>query len=326
MISNMGGTALGEQLSRLSRERYFEIVTALKIKLLDFFDVVEIPTCLETKSSFGDVDFIVSGHRKVLDVVNDLGSKKAVRNGNVSSFEYEGHQIDLISTDKERLALTRFYYSFGDMGMIIGMMCRVIGLKFGFKGLSLMHETRRIKLSDDLSKILDFLCFDKTYVKKNFKKETDIFEFITSSKYFRASMFRRDRNAHDPLTKKANFNSDTKNRLEKRDMFRRFVEFCESLKDADRVDLAVVRQEALTFFNKQRDFDDLVREEANRVIIKQKFNGTVVSDITGLCNAELGRFMTLFKKYIPPETMLNMDAHEIQQQIKSYMTSLQGTH
>ena len=303
----MGGNALGQQQARLSRDRYFDVVAVLKNSLAVYFAVVEIPTCLDTKTSFGDVDFLVADPLKPFDPIKDVGSRVSHKNGNVLSFEYEGHQIDLITVASHKMQLAQFYYSYGDLGMIIGMMCRVIGLKFGFKGLSLVHESQHIQLSEDLTRILDFLDLDRASYYEGFRDEEDVYRLVMASKHFRPSMFSR----HHDCMKTAE--------LKRREMFRRFVERCQALPNTgDRVDTHNVQRDALVYFDKTAEFDSMVDQQKKLALLKQKFNGSIVAEITGLVGADLGRFMASFRNRYTIDMLADLDPDSVKCVVKRH--------
>jgi len=156
--TTMGGNALGATRPRLSRQAYNDVVTELKTLLVPkFYGCVEQPRSFASKTSFGDVDLLATLPCSPLDPVNDVGSTASSVNGNILSFEFRGFQIDIIQVSEELMELARFFYGYGDTGMIFGMFTRNIGLKFGMQGLTLKCETYKIKLSHDLNAILQFL-------------------------------------------------------------------------------------------------------------------------------------------------------------------------
>ena len=154
----MGGNALGATRPRLSRLVYNDVVTELKRLLVPkFYACVEQPRSFAAKTSFGDVDLLATLPSSPLDPSKDVGSTASSVNGNILSFEFRGFQIDIIQVSEELMELARFFYGYGDTGMIFGMFTRNIGLKFGMQGLTLKCETYKIKLSHDLKAILQFL-------------------------------------------------------------------------------------------------------------------------------------------------------------------------
>ncbi len=156
--TTMGGNALGATRPRLSRQTYNDVVAELKTLLVPrFYACVEQPRSFASKTSFGDVDLLATLPSSPLDPLKDVGSTASSVNGNILSFEFRGFQVDIIQVSEELVELARFFYGYGDTGMIFGMFTRNIGLKFGMQGLTLKCETYKIKLSHDLQAILQFL-------------------------------------------------------------------------------------------------------------------------------------------------------------------------
>ncbi|KAL0029322.1 hypothetical protein WJX79_010220 [Trebouxia sp. C0005] len=96
-----------------------------------------------------------------------------------------------VEVSEELMELARFFYGYGDTGIIFGMFTRNIGLKFGMQGLTLKCETYKIKLSHDLKAILQFLGLSHDCWRQGFQTQEEMFCFIQSSKYFRPSFFSR---------------------------------------------------------------------------------------------------------------------------------------
>ena len=169
----MGGTALGEQLPRIPKARYLDIVEELRWKLRPkFFGYVEVQRSLPDKESFGDVDLIVADQYETLVPERDLSSSKSSTNANVMTFEYGGHQVDLIRVGTtDGIELMRFCCDFGDVGMIVGMLVRGISLKFGQKGLVMVIGVHKLKLSRSLPDILGFLGLDIERWRAGFTSE-----------------------------------------------------------------------------------------------------------------------------------------------------------
>ncbi|KAL0029321.1 hypothetical protein WJX79_010220 [Trebouxia sp. C0005] len=162
----MGGNALGATRPRLSRQAYNDVVTDLKTLLVPkFYACVEQPRSFASKTSFGDVDLLATLPSSPLDPFKDVS--------------------------EELMELARFFYGYGDTGIIFGMFTRNIGLKFGMQGLTLKCETYKIKLSHDLKAILQFLGLSHDCWRQGFQTQEEMFCFIQSSKYFRPSFFSR---------------------------------------------------------------------------------------------------------------------------------------
>ena len=100
------------------------------------------------------------------DPVAQLGSRAVNRNGPTASFEFEGHQADVIGVSESEFDMARLFYSFGDVGMLLGMMLTAAGIKFGYKGLMLVRpgHAGQLMLSNDRSRVLAWLGFERDKV------------------------------------------------------------------------------------------------------------------------------------------------------------------
>ena len=326
---NMGGSALGHKAPRLSREVYSQVVAELKLKLVpEFYRVVEAPRSLTSKTSFGDVDLLATLPQHPLDPVHDLGSTESKRNGNVRHFDYQSYQIDVIEIDDDRMDLARFFYGYGDTGMIMGMFVRNLGLKFGIDGLTYKCETYKIKLSHNLKAILQFLGLSYNCWEVGFDTQEEMFRFLESSKYFRPSFFSRkcpevlELDAQKRKKGSTNFESPTiwnheaRHRLAERPVFHGWILYVESLPDAqDMIDLEHVKATALDFFDKHdavREVEEML-DLARRV--KLKFNGRLAmlwtnNEVTG---KRLGDLTSEFKAVYPLSCLDKMTQGEIQE-------------
>ena len=104
----MGGSALGRQAPRLSREVYTQVVTELKIKLVPkFYRIVEEPRSFASKTSFGDVDLLACPPQQAFDPVTEFGSTESTRNGNIKHFDYQGYQVDVIEIEDRMMRNSR---------------------------------------------------------------------------------------------------------------------------------------------------------------------------------------------------------------------------
>lgn len=323
----MGGTALGKQLPRLSRNKYFEIVADLKGKLQNrYFLFVQEPRSFPAKVSFGDVDLLVTGQQQVMEPTKDLGAKSAITNGNIISMEYLGHQVDLIKIPDDRIDLSLFFYGYGDIGMIIGMLARNIGLKFGMKHLTLKLETYKIKLSHELKEILRFLGLDYSAWEKGFATEGDIFAWLISCKYFRPSFFAHNaaklrEDEEKKIKSSISFeepvvwNSEARTRMSQRPMFRNFIIYVSTLPmNSDRVDRHDVRSDALDFFNKREEHTSIERHLAVTRRVKAKFNGKLAMQWTNnaIQGKALGEVIAAFRTNFTMERLDSMSIARIE--------------
>ena len=282
----MGGSALRQQAPRLSRSVYTAIVAELKVKLSpDFYLIVEEPRSFKSKTSFGDVDLLVTSAQRELKPLKDLGSSDSHCNGNIKHFDYK-NQVDVIEIDEDYMELAQFFYGYGDTGMITGMFMRNIGLKFGMSGLTYKCETYKIKLSHNLKAILHFLGLEYDVWVKGFDSQEGMFQYMASSKYFRPYFFSRkhpevlelDAQKRQKGTKVFEtptiWNHEARHRLAERPMFSAWVEYAESLPESkDRVDPEQVKAAAVEAFGIQDTLREVTEELEIGRRVKTKSNG-----------------------------------------------------
>ena len=149
----MGGRAFNSQLGedkfpRIPPETYDKLKATLGEKLKELYIHVGTPTEAPEKADHGDVDFIVEdaiGEVSHHDIQKALDARYAVvAEGNRTS-NYavlipgqEGmyYQVDVhVCADKTEWDNIMFFHSYGDMGMILGIMAKAHGLTLGTKGL-----------------------------------------------------------------------------------------------------------------------------------------------------------------------------------------------
>ena len=193
-----------------------------------------------------------------------FGSSESKRNHNIKHFDYQGYQVDVIEIAEDHMDLARWFYGYGDTGMITGMFVRNLGLKFGMDGLTYKCETYKVQLSHDLRNILQFLGLSHEVWKQGFDTQEDFFQYMVSSKYFRPYFFSRKnpeeleldadrRRKGTPVFETPTiWNHEARCRLAERPMFHGWIEFVETLPDAtDKVDPEQVRAESLIAFGKE---------------------------------------------------------------------------
>jgi hypothetical protein len=313
----MGGNALGFRTERLSPERYIEITTLVVDALLHSFYKRVVPTSpCPNKESHGDVDILVCESITSLDPRAVFRSTAVVHNGGVTSFDFKGHQIDLIHVRPEHFEMATFFYGYGDVGMILGMITRTVGLKFGYQGLSIVVHSHLIPLSTDLTETLRFLGLDVHVWRRGFTTDEQVFAFITSSTLFRPSMFRR---------RDDKWNHGERRALQDRTMFVAFIAYVEqnypSETEPARLSVEEVSQRAIDFFQKQSALDAVNEKIERGRKLKERFNGHMVMEITGMSGKEMGAFMAQCKEAITEDKILSMSPDEMRQWVSDFYQS-----
>jgi len=317
----MGGNALKGLTKRLTREDY--AVCEKTIRDL-FQEKLGLPTiCIPSykeKEDFGDLDLIVNldflrqrqtKEEEVFDFVENFVarhfySRQQVVNTNILSFEYRktpkdemGFQVDLIAFPAEEIKTAVAYYSYNDLGNLIGRVTESMGLKYGHDGLSFRfflnddYQTT-IVVSRDTDEILSFLGYNPERFKKGFNNLDEIFSYVKSSPYFHKDYY---------LLEKRNHKSRVRDK--KRKTYCEFLKNLESEPDKPKPSLPSLGD----IFNKFPEFktnhDKLLGDILVRNEIRSIFNGERVNNVTGLIHKQLGDFMKFFaSSFETPNDML----------------------
>lgn len=162
----MGGNAFKALLPHASFPRMTPVVyEALKARLTpqlhELYGHVTVPKEAPGKQDHGDVDFVVCQPRDGLshdEVRTTLGAVQSIACDGISNFavrsiDLDGtaaandfYQIDVqVCNDYDDWERAVFFGSYGDVGMILGLMARPYGLSMGRNGLKVcIHlETKR---------------------------------------------------------------------------------------------------------------------------------------------------------------------------------------
>lgn len=293
----MGGNALkNTETRRVFKDEYFQIVKSITPLLEKFCSRIEVIPAYKEKESFGDMDVLVltgySGSDLILKIKEQLSPNELIKNDKTYSFDYHKLQIDLIVCDVDTIDSSLFYYSYNDLNNLIGRVANKMGLKFGHKGLLLPicdnNYSYELLLTNNPKDIYEFLGYSYERYLKGFDTLNQIFRFATSSLYFSKEPF---------------FNQNHKNRTRnaKRKVFMEFLEWLNHHDQRHIEDFAwnsdkmVYIVNALAVFNKKSEYLEVINKIDKSKKIKTKFNGELVSNVTGLKNKDLGEFINDFK-------------------------------
>ncbi|KAG6900338.1 hypothetical protein C0993_012295 [Termitomyces sp. T159_Od127] len=210
------------------------------------------------------------------------------------------YQVDVnVCSDKAEFERMVFYHSYGDLGMIMGLLARNVGLTLGEKGLKVRAENNNfsidlqnqglqlpdppnppIELSQSFNEILEFMGWSMDTWKAGFLTKREIFEWAGSTRFFNPGQFR----SHGEGFRKVKTD---------RKMYAEFVQWAgektalagEKKGRRTEEQLQELRGLALVHFNKKDLFDTLAREREQRAGLKQAWSGSRVRDW-----AELGNY------------------------------------
>lgn len=288
----MGGNAI-KNARRIYKTEYEDILAEIYEKLPTF--KLEPVKAFRSKNDFGDIDIVVEiddtiDQRELIR--NTLHIDTEYNNGPFFSVDYKGVQIDFIFMNKDNYHTALNYFHWNDLGNFIGRTARSLNFKYGHDGLSYDkhysdHYKISVHVSNDTKKILTFLGYDYNTWAKGFDTKEEIFEYAASSKYFNATYFSLEEQAH---------NDRVRNR--KRKMYQLMLEYINQNAIVGKPKLT--QEERLIHYNRAKEifgdtFDLEVKEAEKKynisLEVKKLFNGDIISQITGLTGKELGEFI-----------------------------------
>jgi hypothetical protein len=305
----MGGNALkNTPTRRYDRDEYYLLEAEVTLRLFSVFHgrmIYAIPA-YAGKESFGDMDILLESdnlHVKVRDVIDTLfAPNEIVRNGNCYSFDYKQLQIDLILTPREVYNTSLVYFSYNDLGNLMGRIYHQMGLKYGHEGLTYAvydetdtNETRHLEVIDvsrDHHKIFAIAGYDFQRWQKGFNNLEEIFEFAVDTPYFNYGIFALE-----------NRNHRSRIRDKKRTTYIKFLEWAKDKPArydwgdmSDYADRKAFIPRINQFFpDFQAKYDAVMERAREKKFFRELFNGKRVSEVSGFKEQELGRFMSHLK-------------------------------
>ena len=292
----MGGKALKlVQTIRLEKDDYNILKNKIANLLASFIKIhflYEVPD----KTNFGDLDLLYElneNNMNIYDIVKQVfNPKQMVHNGNVLSFSYlinevdnTYFQIDLIKTNNYIMDL--FYFSYGDLGGIIGRITKYYGLTYGNNGLwitiepslieNYLKETQKynkleigninnkIILTQSPEEICNYLGFDYNKWKSGFKSNVELYNFIIESPYFENKLFYIE-----------TLNYKHRVRCNERPMYREFQNYINNITKPINNINTISDYNALVYFNKIDELESLIKKNIIHNERKSKFNGYLI--------------------------------------------------
>ena len=312
----MGGNALTSQginTKRLPASEYYNFQAKIQTHFNQLFKVwPEKILAYRSKPDFGDLDLIVdmtslpNGWYDTLSKAWDSKgwsiNKAKDESECVVSMEVHQFQIDFIHVKTLLIESAIVYYSYNDLGNLIGRLAHEMGFSFGPFGLrqvqiyrALTHKYAEIYVSQDMPKVFEFLGLDYGMWTSGFDTLENIFEFVSSSRYFNPDIYLlTNRNYRDRV------------RDEKRSTYTKFLGWCETNKsrlthypwkhknDPEKIteyDFHSARaRDTWPEFDIQKLAE--VAKYLRHKTLKEIWNGNNISEWTGLTGPDLGKFMS----------------------------------
>lgn len=275
----------------LREQRNYVLSIGFRIKIIESY---------RNKETFGDLDAVFFTDMTMPEVAEfcktNWQSKEVVINGNCVSAECDGFQVDLICypTGRWEGIFATHYFAWNDLGNLMGRVAHKMGLKLGHDGLYYClrdgtHFLDEILVTNNFTTAIEFLGFSSVRYSKGFDSLEDIFEFVAANPYFNPDIYLLDQ-----------VNAVARIRDKKRKTYMAFLDWCEEYKakNPDKKYYEFPKHKTVwipTVIEHFPDFKSKLyqahQENAMREYMKSKFNGNLVSELTGLEDRELGEFM-----------------------------------
>lgn len=305
----MGGNALSCTSVRLTKKNYERMASECVAKLKRLYPsaLVTAIASYRAKADHGDLDVLLSAEGyDPFKAAEALGAVEVVRNGPVTSIgvvvrpevaELEGNvfQVDLIAIDAPSFDYAQNYFSFNDLGNLVGRTAHSAGLSHKHNGLWYFvrdgdYKFREILLTADYRVALKFLGYGPTRFEAGFETLEDIFWYVAGSQFFNRDIFLLE-----------NRNAKSRIRDRKRRTYMEFLKFCEAHPELPAFQYPENKADWLPriaehFPHFQAEYDQALADLAELRAVKERFNGDWVSQLTGLKGKELGALMKLFKE------------------------------
>lgn len=299
----MGGNAIkGAFTRRYQKEEFDKILPIILEKAKKKFTDAVSTTYFKSKESFGDADILILVDKEITFdikqwIIEEFNSKEVVQNSHVYSFEFNELQVDFILTKKSAWETSQVYFSYNDLHNLIGKVAHKFGLKWGFKGLEYVYRIDgkvlgEITVTRDYRKALEFLGFDVIRYDQSFDNLDEIFDFVTSSKYFNPWMFDFE-----------TLNRINRERDQKRATYAAFVQHVAPMKDKGKeafyyfyydktVYLGLIDKYFPGFL---KEYRSLEKKEERKRAVHALFNGRLIMERFSIEGKELGNAIHKFE-------------------------------
>ena len=253
------------------------------------------------------------------------------------------HQVDLtILATRSLWESVIFHHSYGDLGLILTLFCKPYGLAYsqgglkvrdspysyycvqwiyfpqvGLKAYQKRHDNHPFTLSTSPRDISSFLGLDYGRLNEGFSTRLAIFDWLATSRFFRPEIFLRtgnilrERKMYQEFVSYANARAPSASRLNLDQPSDSPVDF-----EALAVDLGIVAEatveEALVYFGRRDEWYLIAESIFRRKALKEKLNGKLVEQITGLKGVIIRSIIASVKEMASEDELVLMEPDEIQ--------------
>jgi hypothetical protein len=298
---------------RMEADRFHPLASKLTTDLVERFGArAHVIPAYRSKPDFGDMDILLEMEKVLLPgdtgpeqraaleefAYNNCNARVFSPNDTVISFDYrdttadtDGLQVDLILSPAAEFDAALAYFSYNDLGNLIGRTAHMMGCSYGHRGLlypfrdgNYLFRTLMVTSSPD--EAMRFQGFDPARHHQGFENLAEIFDYASSSRYFNRDIF---------LLENRNHTSRTRDR--KRKTYREFLEFLELHPELPAFpypeDKSAWLPQLFAAFPKfEADYHQAHADLDQSRVVKELFNGAKVSAWTGLSGNALGEVMS----------------------------------
>lgn len=295
----MGGKVFSN-LERISRSKLISLTENI-VSILDSNGIKNYPVkFIDSKESFGDLDILVFlKDIESLKPLAELFNPQEVNlNYDTLSMNIDNNQVDLIFAQEKNKDLLFTFYNYSIFGYAIDRMLRDFNLKITTNGLSYIYngiDTKRVYFHiTDEDRTFEILKLDKSRYDKGFKDYKEIFEYLSTSPYFRNTIYLPE-----------SMTNASRTRAKKREVYHELLDWL-SDKNFELRDSPVLPHDLQLIVDKLcKKHDDQIRHHLE---LKEKFNGHIVSRLTGITGKNLSIFIANIKaKYTHEELCSNAE-------------------
>lgn len=298
---SMGGNAFSTA-ERLSKSHY----DMLSMGLQEIFNreqiQARIPLSYRSKDSFGDIDVIVPNREEADKILKQmdpvLGIVRNPQGYNVLiSYLGQNVQVDLNIVGDGNMDFAFWYFSYNDLGNLIGRIAHRQGLKFGYDGLWYPHRINttavgEYPLTNDIKEALWYLGFDVQKYFDGFEDLEDMFRWVVDCVNFEGAAYPLEHRNHKARTRDS-----------KRKNYNAFLEWLSN----GGFDLTWVESDKGAWLKKhfmhwpelKKQYDATEADFHRRLAWKALFGGERAMALTGLTGKELGRFVDHLRGLFP---------------------------
>ncbi len=339
----MGGKALKNTTTQRLDRADFERVSARVAQVLgERFPgarVAVIPA-YASKADFGDLDILLEsepaqaagGTEALMALAREVfHATDLFKNGNVLSFDYRetarqtepGFQVDVITMHGASFEFALNYFSFNDLGNLMGRTAHKQGCSFGHDGLWYYfrdgdYKFREVLLTRDFDTALVAMGYDPARFHQGFEGLEDIFGYVAGSAYFNRDIF---------LLENRNHQSRVRDR--KRKTYTEFLKWCEARPALPAYPYPADKREWLAHLFAQfppfkGEYDQAQVDLERQRRVKLRFNGEFVRALTGLEDRALGELMRRFKEQF--ESVEAMHEHVLSHTVEELGAQVLALH